>query len=516
MTELGDFQRARSRAVQGLCNGFIVNYRGLAYQVTEISSEGPSVTPELEAFVEFKLRVLSDSGANSKWKLFELQLLQEPHYNVPAQIKIDLYPRTFVCSNPACRILTEFEHIPAAPVSCSHCNSPLSQLTLVLVCRECGSMRQVFTKCPFCRSPIRIIEMWQALHWECTNPRCGAHHEFKGKGKKSDFYRRFDRTVNFWRRPPEAMCKERCHSSPQFNPKEGPLFQARAREKLYSAYKDSYVTYIQKSTDLGTMPSAADISYFGFSKINAGNYVVHNFIFGYDRYAKFQDRLKARILRVEPFVKSGGGLDIYYHRMNTVGVSLQLDKDVVEDVLKRYVSVAKSASGRKKDEFEYLKSQIRVEWSKAGENRLKENGLSLTEDDLTIETLRRILIHTVKHALLVEAPRHCGLDYGEIGGYYKTAGMLSEGDKKLEDNALYIYDNTNYGSGVTYSLASRDAFADWLNGSMERLKCFHNKCSTGCKACIFLPSTVCSKMNVGLDRELADLYFVSIQKTVSI
>jgi MrfA Zn-binding domain len=516
VSELGDFQRQRSRAVQSLCSNFIVNHGRLAYQVVEISSEGPSVTPELEQFVNFKLKILSDAGANAKWKLFELQQLQEPHYNVPVKIKVELYPRTFVCSNPACGILREFEHLPAAPVKCISCGFPLSQLSLVLVCRECGSLRQVFTKCPFCRAPIRMVELRHALHWECTNPRCGAHPQFTGKGKKSDFYRRFDRTVNFWRKPREAMCSERCHST-LFNPRDGPLFQTRAREKLYSAYKDSYVTYYARSgSKLATIPSIADIEYFGFSNINEGDYVVHNFIFGYDRYAKFEDRLRAKKLRVEPFGRPGGGVDIYYHKMNTVGVSLQLDSHVVEEVLREYRPVAKSATGRKKDEFEYLKSQIKVEWSKVGDSKLKDSGLSVSEDELTSETLRRILIHTVKHALLVEAPRHCGLDYGEIGGYYKTKGMLSQGDEKLENDALYIYDNTNYGSGVTSSLVSRDAFGNWLNGSLERLKCFRNKCSTGCKACIFLPSTVCSKMNVGLDRELADRYFISIQKRVTI
>jgi len=512
MTELGDFQRPLSRAVEQLCRGFVVNYGRLAYKVTDISTEGPSVTSDLEKFADLKVRILSDPNANLLWKKFELQLVHERHYSFPSKVFVDIYPQTFVCSNASCRIIYGFAHLPDIRVRCDSCHSPLDQLTLVLVCRACGSMKEIFTKCPFCRAPIRLTEPKFALQWECTNPKCGAHPDFKGKGKRAEFYRRFDRTVNMWSRPEGFRCTDKCHDSSGFSPLDGPLFQTRAREKLFSSYKDSYITYAPLKESPRDMATQDDVRVYGFSKIDAGNYTVHTMVFGFDRYAKWGDRIRATKLRVEPFAKAGGGLDIYYRKMRTVGISLQLDTDIVEEIVHQYLPKNSDISGRRKDEFEYLKGQIKSEWTKVDGSRLNECGLSLAGDDLAKETLRRILIHTVKHALLVEAPRHCGLDYGEMGGYYKTQGKLSEGDKKLDNNALYIYDNTNYGSGVTFSLASREAFGDWLLSSVDRLECWRNRCVLGCKSCIFLPSMVCPSLNIGLNRELANAYFERVRE----
>jgi ATP-dependent helicase YprA (DUF1998 family) len=168
----------------------------------------------------------------------------------------------------------------------------------------------------------------------------------------------------------------------------------------------------------------------------------------------------------------------------------------------------------------FILNEVKAEWNNVKPEVLEGKGFSVRGADILEETVRRILLHTIKHALLVVAPRFCGLDYGEVGGYFKTPGMLREGDKSLEDYSIYIYDNTNYGSVVTFSLASKGSFLRLLDDPRDsartRLECVRNKCNDACRACLYLPHTVCRKMNLGLDRNLAKKYFETVESNIKL
>jgi hypothetical protein len=76
----------------------------------------------------------------------------------------------------------------------------------------------------------------------------------------------------------------------------------------------------------------------GFEDISAGTLEIHSFVFGYTRFAKFEDRLKEGKLRVMPFTKEGGGINIYYTKIETSGIRLKLFNDLVNEIAQEYAT----------------------------------------------------------------------------------------------------------------------------------------------------------------------------------
>lgn len=516
MSEIGDFSKPLSKAISTLCKGYIINFKSYAFKIKEIIPEAVTTSDTINNFVSFNLKLLRDPNLNSLWKDFETESYQGFALVTPKKVKLELYPHTFVCSNPECRRLYHFEKIPYNQVLCKNCNSPLKQFNLILVCRNCGAIKEVFTKCPWCSKPIRVSEQYSSLHWECTNPECNASESYAGNKKINSYMRRFDRVVNIYRRPHSHLCLNTCHENSQL---DWPLFQTRPREKIFSSYQDNLVKYTVSNSGINEIfPTKDDMQARGFEDISAGTLEIHSFVFGYTRFAKFEDRLRESKLRITPFRKEGGGINVYYNKIVTSGIRLKLIKDVVEEITQSYSLF--DLSSRDLRGVNYIINEVKAEWSNLDPQILKSKRISLNETDILEEAAKRIILHTIKHALLVVAPRFCGLDYGEIGGYYKTPGMLREGDKLLEDYSIYIYDNTNYGSGVTFSLASNEGFLRWLDDPRDsartRLECLRNRCDNACRACLYLPHTVCRKINLGLDRHLAKKYFESTEKKIEL
>lgn len=491
-----EFNRPKSQTLFSYLREFIFPYAGQTFKVMRVSPpEASSVAWDrnvTDPFVIEELEKLSSPKFNRAF----------PHYNIlftkrakkfflvePAKIDSQIYPNTFACKN--CRRLQiiskrERDSLRGKP-KCKECGSPLAQFTLLLVCRKCGEIQEVPTTCPFCKGNLRYVTRARgAIEFECANEAC----------KANKLIRKFDFLVNITK-----GCRDECNNSFKRG-LEGPLIQKPATSKIFKPYMGKILQF-QSNEEIPISLSVDELQTFGFENIIPGDLTIYQFALGYRRIAKFEDQPRKRSEDyVYPF-SAEGKLVVYGNAIITAGVEFKLDRSILEKTLEEFLA---NPENKEKPGFKYMIDIVKKEWDfydKKYDNELIEK-----------ESAQRLLLHSFEHALIVLAPTFCGLDYGEIGGFYKSDGMMGKGLEKTNSPCIYIYDNTRYGSGVTFALISNQVFKYWLNKAREIVQCKRNKCTKGaCKSCIFLPHTSCFiDINRGLDRELVLSYLTEAAK----
>ena len=119
-------------------------------------------------------------------------------------------------------------------------------------------------------------------------------------------------------------------------------------------------------------------------------------------------------------------------------------------------------------------------------------------DDYNEEDVLEIILHTLKHALLVEAPLCTGLDEQKFHGSFEI------NQKKEEDWAakVYVYDTEDGGSGgFSTIMRNRDIMERMLDDiRLRRIHCPVRECKTACKFCISIKN--CGFVNRRLNRHL--------------
>jgi hypothetical protein len=98
-----------------------------------------------------------------------------------------------------------------------------------------------------------------------------------------------------------------------------------------------------------------------------------------------------------------------------------------------------------------------------------------------------VTLHSLEHGLMNAAPAVTGLTQQEFGSDLK------------DDGQIVFYDNVQGGSGGSRLLADR-RLDRWLEVVRELAECHQVQCEDACRGCLFLPSTLCNKLNNELDR----------------
>lgn len=129
-------------------------------------------------------------------------------------------------------------------------------------------------------------------------------------------------------------------------------------------------------------------------------------------------------------------------------------------------------------------------------NKIKEK-LTNT-DDYEDEDILEIILHSLKHALLVLAPIHTGLDEQKFHGSFEI------NQKKDDDWAakVYVYDTEDGGSGgFSTIMRNRDILEIMLDEiRLRRLYCPVRECKQACRHCIAIKN--CGFVNRRLNRRL--------------
>ncbi len=110
----------------------------------------------------------------------------------------------------------------------------------------------------------------------------------------------------------------------------------------------------------------------------------------------------------------------------------------------------------------------------------------------TFEELKQIVLHSIKHALLVLAPMRTGFEPDKFHGSYDA---LQEGAR------VYVYDTDEGGNGGFGSLMKdRKSMVDMLSDISKRLSCPTRECLNACKQCLFIKN--CGNVNRKLNRHM--------------
>jgi len=114
--------------------------------------------------------------------------------------------------------------------------------------------------------------------------------------------------------------------------------------------------------------------------------------------------------------------------------------------------------------------------------------------DHDVEDRVRIIIHTLKHAILNQIPTFTGIEETKFGGSYELLGE-DEGAK------IYLFDNEVGGHGGFETLTKDvDRFTQMIETVFNKAQCPIRKCNRGCKHCLFLRN--CGLGNYMLNRKM--------------
>lgn len=169
--------------------------------------------------------------------------------------------------------------------------------------------------------------------------------------------------------------------------------------------------------------------------------------------------------------------DTYYGRnFNTQGIIIELDDSIYQASLDKLKEIYKED----KDLYDKFLKDIESE-----------------DPEMKKLQLKRWVLHTLKHMLLVYLPVITGLPHQEFGGSYD-----------LDKNRVIIYDNQENGIGGCQKLwkdtSNLTDLFDLITETLERCDC-RNKCPK----CFFLDT--CGEVNQALNRHLLVPLFEDIE-----
>lgn len=126
-------------------------------------------------------------------------------------------------------------------------------------------------------------------------------------------------------------------------------------------------------------------------------------------------------------------------------------------------------------------------------NEIVQSDSMLQEKENPSRYTLDIVVHTLKHALLVLVPQYTGYEDQKFMGAYEI--LDDENGAKI-----YLYDNENGGHGGFATLIKDgDRFSQMINRIVgERLKCPVRECKHACGNCLFIRR--CGKINRELNR----------------
>ena len=120
------------------------------------------------------------------------------------------------------------------------------------------------------------------------------------------------------------------------------------------------------------------------------------------------------------------------------------------------------------------------------------------DEEYEADDILEIILHSLKHAMLVQAPLFTGLDENKFHGSYEI------NDKKDEEWAarVFVYDTEDGGNGgFSTIMRNRDVIENMLDDIRQvRLHCPVRECKTACKHCLFIKN--CGLVNRRLNRHL--------------
>ena len=119
-------------------------------------------------------------------------------------------------------------------------------------------------------------------------------------------------------------------------------------------------------------------------------------------------------------------------------------------------------------------------------SRLETDAIIVTTSEKEYQD--ELTLHSIKHALMNAAPAVTGLTQDEFGA-----------ELQLDQARIILFDNVSGGTGGCRLLADR-RLTRWLQVARELAECHQVQCDDACRACLFLPSRICSQGNHSLDR----------------
>ncbi len=227
-----------------------------------------------------------------------------------------------------------------------------------------------------------------------------------------------------------------------------PLFVTIADEDTKTTDDIDYVnSYIQEVKKTLFNPKFVDIDNTQFSKINVLE-LVYGLRVGGSRFGGY----------TEHWMDGGENNNVLGRMMKTRGFVITIKPEIYEKI-----------------------------------NEIIDSDPKLQEKDDPEHYVLDIVVHTLKHAMLVLVPQFTGYEDQKFMGAYEILD-----DKK--GAKIYLYDNENGGHGGFATLIKDvDRFSDMIKRIVgERLKCPVRECKHACGNCLFIRR--CGKINRDLNR----------------
>ena len=119
---------------------------------------------------------------------------------------------------------------------------------------------------------------------------------------------------------------------------------------------------------------------------------------------------------------------------------------------------------------------------------------NITNED---EEILEVILHSLKHALLVEVPVFTGLDENKFHGTYEINEDRTEWAARV-----YVYDTEDGGSGgFSTVMRNREILMEMLDDiRLKRINCPVRECNQACKHCLYVKN--CGFVNRKLNRKL--------------